>query len=69
MNARAIPSEWDVVTTLAHYPPNMIHECAESAATRLTENELCFLIASYVLKLPRVHHRTMTDAVLARDSL
>ena len=65
----AMPTEWDVVATISGYPHDMIHDAAEAVAARLTDKELCYVLASYALRQPRVISRTVTDAVLARDGV
>ena len=65
----AVPSEWDVLSTISAYPVQMIHDSAEAVASRLTDIELCYLLASYELRRPRIIKRTLTDEVMARDGV
>jgi len=57
------------MSTMENYPVEMIHECAEQVAKRLTDQEMCWLLASYELHRPKIFKRTMSDAVRARDSV
>jgi hypothetical protein len=60
--------EFDVVRMLSEYPPDMIEDGAEQAAAKLTDLELCYLIAAYELRRPRVITRTLSEAVATRDT-
>ena len=64
-----IPTEFSVLSTMENYPIEMIHECAEKVAERLTDQEMTWLLASYELHRPKIFKRTITDAVRARDSV
>lgn len=57
----------EVGHVLAQFPSDMIHAEAARVRAKLTDRDAALLIASYELHKPRVHERTVTDAVRVRE--
>jgi hypothetical protein len=62
-----VPTELEVQQVLGLYPEDFIHDAAETVAARLKPAEAQFLLASYLLRRPRVVCVALSDGVQTAD--